>query len=74
MKWWDKLNEFQSEMYGKLVDYVRENGSNELVKYDENTDILYFYINEEWLNEYEVHIYYVAEIADMLGIKCTWGD
>lgn len=74
MKWWDKLDEFQSEMYGKLVDYVREKGSNELVKYDENTDILYFYINEEWLNEYEVYIYDVAEIADMLGIKCTWGD
>lgn len=74
MKWWDKLDMFQSEMFGKLVDYVRENGSNELVKYNETTDILYFYINEEWLNEYEVYIYDVAEIADMLGIKCTWGD
>lgn len=74
MKWWNKLDEFQSEMYGKLVDYVRENGSNELVKYDEITDILYFCINEEWLNEYEVSIYDAAEIADILGIKCTWGD
>lgn len=74
MKWWDKLDMFQSEMYGKLVDYVREKGNNELVKYNESTDILYFCINEEWLNEYEVSIYDAAEYADMLGIKCTWGD
>ena len=74
MKWWNKLDEFQSEMYGKLVDYVRENGSNELVKYDETTDILYFSINGEWVSEYNVSIYDAAEYADILGIKCTWGD
>ena len=74
MKWWNKLDEFQSEMYGKLVDYVRKNGNNELVKYNEDTDMLYFAIEEEGLNEYEVSLYDVAEIVDMLGIKCDWGD
>lgn len=74
MKWWDKLDEFQSEMFGKLLDYVGKNGSNELVKYDETRDLLYFYIGSEWLDEYNINIFELADIVDMLGIKCDWGD
>ena len=74
MKCWDKLDEFQSEMFAKLIDYVRKNGNNELVKFDENGDMLYFHIANEWVNEYDINIFDLAEVLDILEIKCTWGD
>lgn len=74
MKCWDKLDEFQSEMFARLIDYVRKNGNNELVKFDKNGEMLYFHIDNEWVNEYDINTFDLAEVLDILEIKCTWGD
>lgn len=69
MDWYDKVNELQSEIFGKILDYVEKNGDNDIVRYD-NHDILFFKIGDTWISEYSANIFEVAEIADMLGIKC----
>lgn len=70
MDWYDKVNELQSEIFGKILDYVEKNGNNDIVRYDDKHDILFFKIGDTWINEYNTNIFEVAEIADMLGIKC----
>lgn len=70
MDWYDKVNELQSEIFGKILDYVEKNGDNDDVRYIEECDTLYFKIGDNWLDEYSVTIFDVADIADMLGIKC----
>ena len=70
MDWYDKVNELQSEIFGKILDYVRKNGNNDIVRYDDKHDILFFKIGTTWISEYSTNIFEVAEIADMLGIKC----
>jgi hypothetical protein len=51
------------------LDYVEKNGDNDIVRYD-NHDILFFKIGDTWISEYSANIFEVADIADMLGIKC----
>lgn len=72
MNWSDKLQEFQAELYAKIIDYLNENGDNEFVRYDRNKDIIYFKDEDEWVEEYEVDIFDVVDIADELGIRCSY--
>lgn len=72
MTWSDKLQELQAELYAKIIDYLNENGDNEFVHYDRNKDIIYFKDDDEWIEEYEVDIFDVVDIADELGICCPY--
>ena len=74
MEWRDKLNELQAELYGKLINHITEFGNNNDVKYDDDRDLLYFNVKGEWISEREVDIWVVIDIADNLGIKCTYND
>ena len=72
MKWSDKLQELQAEMYGRLVDFLNKYGNQDDVRFDEEKDIIYFKIGNDWISELEVDIFDVVEILDDLGIKCTY--
>ena len=72
MNWSDKLQEFQAEMYGKLMDYLEKNGNQDDVRYDTDKDLIYFKVNDEWVEEYAVDIFDAVEIIDNLDIKCTF--
>lgn len=74
MEWRDKLNELQAELYGKLINHITKFGNNNDVKYDDDRDLLYFKVKGEWISEREVDIWVVIDIADNLGIKCTYND
>jgi hypothetical protein len=72
MNWSDKLQEFQAEMYGRLIDFLNKNGNQDDVYYDTDKDLIYFKIGNDWISEYEVDIFDVVETLDNLGIKCTY--
>lgn len=72
MNWSDKLQEFQAEMYSKLMDYLEKNGNQDDVRYDADKDLIYFKVGNVWISEYEVDIFDVVETLDNLGIKCTY--
>lgn len=72
MNWSDKLQEFQAEMYGTLIDFLNKNGNQDDVYFDADKDLIYFKIGNDWISEYEVDIFDVVEILDNLGIKCTY--
>ena len=72
MYWSDKLQEFQAELYGKLMDYLEKHGNEDDVQYDADEDIIFFKIGNVWINEYEVDIFDVVETLDNLGIECTY--
>lgn len=72
MNWSDKLQEFQAEMYGRLIEFLEKNGSQDDVRFDEERDIIYFKIGNEWISEYEVDIFDVVDILDEYEIKCTY--
>ena len=70
MNWSDKLQEFQAELYAKIIDYLNENGDNDYIRYDREKDEIYFKVNYEWIVEYEADIFDVVDIADELDIRC----
>ena len=70
MTWSDKLQEFQAELQGNIIDDLNKNGDNEFVRYDQDEDIIYFKNDDDWINEYEVDIFDVVDVADELGIEC----
>lgn len=72
MNWSDKLQEFQAEMYGRLIEFLEKNGNQDNVRLDEERDIIYFKIGNEWISEYEVDIFDVVDILDEYEIKCTY--
>ena len=74
MEWRDKLNELQTELHDNLIDHINKFGNNNDVKLDDDRDLLYFNVNGEWVNEYKVDIWVVIDIADNLGIKCTYNN
>jgi hypothetical protein len=69
MDWSDKLQEFQAEMYGELIDYLNEYGNQDDVRFDKEKDEIYFLIGGDWVSEYVVDIFDVVEIVDNLGIE-----
>lgn len=72
MNWSDKLQEFQAEMYGRLIDFLEKNGNQDDVYYNTDKDLIYFKIGNDWISEYEVDIFDAVETLDNLGIKCTY--
>lgn len=74
MSWFNKLDEIQSEMYGKLLDYLQKNGNTDFARYDKDNDLIEFKIGDKWYCEYDVNIWDVADIADILEIKCTYNN
>ena len=70
MTWSDKLQEFQAELYAKIIDYLNENGDNDYIRFDREKDEIYFLIGGDWVSEYEVDIFDVVDIADEFEISC----
>jgi len=74
MTWSDKLQEFQAELYAKIIDYLNKNGDNEYIRYDKEKDEIYFLIDGDWVSEYAVDIFDVVDIADELDIHYPYKD
>ena len=72
MNWSDKLQEFQAELYAKIIDYLNENGDNDYIRFDKEKDEIYFLIGGNWVSEYVVDIFDVVDIADEFEIKCNY--
>ena len=71
MNWSDKLQEFQAELYAKIIDHLNENGDNDYIRFDREKDEIYFLIGGDWVSEYVVDIFDVVDIADEFEIKCN---
>ena len=44
MTWSDKLQEFQAELYAKIIDFLNENGDNDYIRFDNEKDEIYFLV------------------------------
>lgn len=62
--YYDRLNEIQAEMFSFLLDKFRNGATDEYIKYDADQDMLYFKIGNDWIDEYNVSIWDVAEAVD----------
>jgi hypothetical protein len=62
--YYDRLNEMQAEMFSFLLDKFRNGATDEYIKYDTDQDMLYFKIGNDWVDEYNVSIWDVAEAVD----------
>lgn len=67
MSWRERLEEFQSELYSKIIDYINKNGNNDLICL--KGDTLYFNINNNWVEEYSVDLFDVVDIFDEITKK-----
>ena len=64
------LDSLQSEMLSSIIDYTRGGNYHPLVKYKQAEDMLYFKNHEdEWVNEYEVDVWLIAEVADSVNAR-----
>jgi hypothetical protein len=59
--YYDRLNEMQAEMFSFLLDKFRNGATDEYIKYDADQDMLYFKIGNDWVDEYNVSIWDVAD-------------
>lgn len=62
--YYDRLNEIQTEMFSFLLDKFRNGATDEYIKYDADQDMLYFKIGNDWIDEYNVSIWEVADAVD----------
>lgn len=62
--YYDRLNEMQAEMFSFLLDKFRNGATDEYIKYDADQDMLYFKIYDDWVDEYNISIWDVAEAVD----------
>jgi hypothetical protein len=62
--YYDRLNEMQAEMFSFLLDKFRNGATDEYIKYDAEQDMLYFKIGNDWVDEYNVSIWDVADAVD----------
>jgi hypothetical protein len=62
--YYDRLNEIQAEMFSFLLDKFRNGATDEYIKYDADQDMLYFKIGNDWVDEYNVSIWDVADAVD----------
>jgi hypothetical protein len=74
MTWSDKLQEFQAELYAKIVDYINKNGDNDYIRFDKEKDEIYFLVGGDWVSEYAVDIFDVVDIVDEFGIPYPYKD
>ena len=62
--YYDRLNEIQAEMFSFLLDKFRNGATDEYIKYDADQDMLYFKIYDDWVDEYNISIWDVADAVD----------
>lgn len=62
--YYDRLNEMQAEMFSFLLDKFRNGATDEYIKYDADQDMLYFKIYDDWVDEYNVSVWDVADAID----------
>lgn len=62
--YYDRLNEIQAEMFSFLLDKFRNGATDEYIKYDADQDMLYFKIGNDWVDEYNVSIWEIADAVD----------
>lgn len=62
--YYDRLNEMQAEMFSFLLDKFRNGATDEYIKYDADQDMLYFKIYDDWVDEYNISIWDVADAVD----------
>ena len=62
--YYDRLNEIQVEMFSFLLDKFRNGATDEHIKYDVDQDMLYFKIGNDWVDEYNVSIWEIADAVD----------
>lgn len=62
--YYDRLNEIQAEMFSFLLDKFRNGATDEYIKYDIDQDMLYFKIGNDWVDEYNVSIWDIADAVD----------
>lgn len=62
--YYDRLNEMQAEMFSFLLDKFRNGATDEYIKYDAEQDMLYFKIGNDWVDEYNVSVWEVADAVD----------
>lgn len=62
--YYDRLNEMQAEMFSFLLDKFRNGATDEYIKYDVDQDMLYFKIGNDWVDEYNVSVWEVADAVD----------
>lgn len=62
--YYDRLNEMQAEMFSFLLDKFRNGATDEYIKYDADQDMLYFKIGNDWVDEYNVSIWEIADAVD----------
>ena len=51
-------------MFSFLLDKFRNGATDEYIKYDADQDMLYFKIGNDWVDEYNVSIWDVADAVD----------
>ena len=74
-KFYDNINEMQSNMLASLIDYARGCNYHPLVRYDREKDLLYFKNHDdEWIGEYAADIWLIAEIADSVNARALLVD
>lgn len=62
--YYDRLDEMQAEMFSFLLDKFRNGATDEYIKYDADQDMLYFKIGNDWVDEYNVSIWEIADAVD----------
>lgn len=62
--YYDRLNEMQAEMFSFLLDKFRNGATDEYIKYDADQDMLYFKKGNDWVDEYNVSIWEIADAVD----------
>ena len=62
--YYDRLNEIQVEMFSFLLDKFRNGATDEYIKYDAEQDMLYFKKDNEWVDEYNISIWDIADAVD----------
>ena len=62
--YYDRLNEMQAEMFSFLLDKFRNGATDEYIKYDADQNMLYFKKGNDWVDEYNVSIWEIADAVD----------
>lgn len=55
--------------YVIIIEYIDKNGDNEYVRYDRSKDIIYFKVNDNWVEEYNVDTSTIMDIISKLNIS-----
>ena len=74
-KFYDNIDEIQSSMLASIIDYARGCNYHPLIRYNKDEDLLWFKNHsDEWVDEYAVDIWLIAEIADSVNARAMLVD